>query len=375
MAKVLIVDDSALMRRHLKEILEVRGGHQVVAARNGVEALAALADEDPDVITLDVNMPEMDGLTCLSRIMAERPKPVVMVSSLTESGAEVTLQALALGAVDFIQKPEGTISLHVTRIERDILDKVAAASRARLRRSVGLTSRLRAQSGKIEARRERRAAAPTSALAPLDGAGPGLVVVGVSTGGPGTLEEILPRIPADFPWPVVVAQHMPGSFTGVFARRLNEMCPLTVVEAAAQMPLEPGVIYIGKGDADVVVGKRATRFVVNPMPAGNQFLWHPSVTRLVESAMHAMPPERVVGVMLTGMGDDGAQAMADLRGRGGRTIAQDEESSVVWGMPGELVKRGGASVVLPADRIADQLAAWLTRAGASKEKRHGLGQR
>lgn len=373
MAKVLIVDDSALMRRHLKEILEVRGGHQVVAARNGVEALAALADEDPDVITLDVNMPEMDGLTCLSRIMAERPKPVVMVSSLTESGAEVTLQALALGAVDFIQKPEGTISLHVTRIEQDILDKVAAASRARLRRSVGLTSRLRAQSGKIEARRERRA--PASALAPLDGAGPGLVVVGVSTGGPGTLEEILPRIPADFPWPVVVAQHMPGSFTGVFARRLNEMCPLTVVEAAAQMPLEPGVVYIGKGDADVVVGKRATRFVVNPMPAGSQFLWHPSVTRLVESAMHALPPERVVGVMLTGMGDDGAQAMADLRGRGGRTIAQDEESSVVWGMPGELVKRGGASVVLPADRIADQLAAWLTRAGASKEKRHGLGQR
>lgn len=375
MVKVLIVDDSALMRRHLKEILEVRGGHQVVAARNGVEALAALADEDPDVITLDVNMPEMDGLTCLSRIMAERPKPVVMVSSLTESGAEVTLQALALGAVDFIQKPEGTISLHVTRIEQDILDKVAAASRARLRRSVGLTSRLRAQSGKIEARRERRAAAPASALAPLDGAGPGLVVVGVSTGGPGTLEEILPRIPADFPWPVVVAQHMPGSFTGVFARRLNDMCPLTVVEAAAQMPLEPGVIYIGKGDADVVVGKRATRFVVNPMPAGTQFLWHPSVTRLVESAMHALPPERVVGVMLTGMGDDGAQAMADLRGRGGRTIAQDEESSVVWGMPGELVKRGGASVVLPADRIADQLAAWLTRAGASKEKRHGLGQR
>lgn len=373
MAKVLIVDDSALMRRHLKEILESRGGHEVVMARNGAEALLALESANPDVITLDINMPEMDGLTCLSRIMAARPKPVVMVSSLTEQGAEATLQALALGAVDFIQKPEGTISLNVARIEQEILDKVEAASRARIRRSIGLTNRLRTQSGRVEQKRERRVAAP--ALAPLEIGEPGIVVIGVSTGGPGTLEEILPRIPADFPWPVVVAQHMPGSFTAVFARRLNDLCNLTVVEAAAQMPLEPGVIYVGKGDADVVIGKRATRYVVNPMPAGAQYLWHPSVTRLVESAMHAFPPERVIAVMLTGMGDDGANAMCELRRKGGRTIAQDEASSVVWGMPGELVKRGGASVVLPADRIAGQLFTWLSRPGAEKEMRHGLGQK
>jgi two-component system chemotaxis response regulator CheB len=375
MAKVLIVDDSALMRRHLKDILETRGGHEVVAARNGAEALAALDSADPDVITLDVNMPEMDGLTCLSRIMTQKPKPVVMVSSLTEQGAEVTLQALALGAVDFIQKPEGTISLNVARIEQEILDKVAAAARARIRRTVGLTQRLRAQSGAAAPRRERRIPGANTSLAPLDADALGVVVIGVSTGGPGTLEEILPRIPADFPWPVVVAQHMPGSFTAVFARRLNEMCDLTVVEASAQMPLEPGVIYIGKGDADVVIGRRATRYVVNPMPAGSQYLWHPSVARLVESAAHALPPERVVGVMLTGMGDDGAQAMADLRRAGGRTIAQDEATSVVWGMPGELTKRGGASLVLPADRIATQLSAWLLPPGTAKEKRHGLGQR
>lgn len=374
MAKVLIVDDSALMRRHLKDILEGRGGHEVMLARNGAEALVAVDTFNPDVITLDINMPEMDGLTCLSRIMTERPKPVVMVSSLTEEGAEITFQALALGAVDFVQKPEGTISLNVTRIEQEILDKVAAAGRARIRRSVGLANRLRAQSTGIEPRRERRPAASSSALAPLDASEMGVVLIGVSTGGPGTLEEILPRLPADFPWAVVVAQHMPGSFTSVFARRLNDLCAMTVVEAAAQMPLEPGVIYVGKGDADVVVGKRATRYVVNPMPAGTH-LWHPSVTRLVESAMRAMPPERLIGVMLTGMGDDGAQAMADLHRAGGRTIAQDEASSVVWGMPGELAKRGGASLVLPADRVAGQLSAWLSVPVAGKEKRHGLGQK
>ncbi|HAQ00777.1 MAG TPA: chemotaxis response regulator protein-glutamate methylesterase, partial [Rhodospirillum rubrum] len=199
----------------------------------------------------------------------------------------------------------------------------------------------------------------------------GVVLIGVSTGGPGTLEEVLPGLSAGFPWPVVVAQHMPGSFTPVFARRLNDLCPLTVIEASAQMPLEPGVIYIAKGDADVVIGHRATRFVVNPMPAGPHYLWHPSVTRLVESALRALPPERIIGVLLTGMGDDGAEAMAEVKRRGGRTIAQDEASSVIFGMPGELVKRGGANLVLPASRIAGQLNAWMSR---TKETVYGTGQ-
>jgi len=367
MTKVLIVDDSALMRRHLKEILEARVGFEVAMARNGNEALAALESFDPDVITLDVNMPEMDGITCLSRIMATKPKPVVMVSSLTEKGAEVTFEALALGAVDFIHKPDGTISLNIARVEQEIVAKVTAAAKARVRRSIGLTNRLRATSGRSE---ERRAPRP-SALSPLATDELGVVLIGVSTGGPGTLEEVLPRLPADFPWPVVVAQHMPGSFTAVFARRLNDMCALTVVEASSQMPLEPGVIYIAKGDADVVIGKRATRFVVNPMPASEQYLWHPSVARMVESALHALPPQRIVGVLLTGMGDDGATAMTELKRLGGRTIAQDEASCIIYGMPGELVKQGGASLVLSAERIAGQLSNWLS---GMKETRHGARQ-
>ncbi|PKU26609.1 protein-glutamate methylesterase/protein-glutamine glutaminase [Telmatospirillum siberiense] len=371
MAKILIVDDSALMRRHLKEILEAKGGYEVMAVRNGVEALEALEPFQPDVITLDVNMPEMDGLTCLSHIMARRPTPVVMVSSLTQRGAEVTFEALALGAVDFIHKPDGTISLNVDRVEREILEKVKAASRARLRRSTGLQQRLRDQRADRSDRRERQGgggASPSARLAVDDF---GVVIIGVSTGGPGTLEEILPCLPADFPWPVVVAQHMPGSFTAIFARRLNDMCRMPVIEAAQMMPLKPGVIYIAKGDADVVIGKRATGWVVNPMPGGSQFLWHPSVERLVDSALHAMASENVIGVLLTGMGDDGADSMCELKRRGGHTIAQDEASSVIWGMPGELVKRGGADLVLPAGRIAGQLTAWLKQTVTTREDRHG----
>jgi two-component system chemotaxis response regulator CheB len=194
----------------------------------------------------------------------------------------------------------------------------------------------------------------------------GAVLIGVSTGGPGTLEEILPSIPEDFPWAVVVAQHMPSSFTAVFARRLAELCRVPVVEAAHMMPLTPGTIYIAKGDADVVIGKRPAGWVVNPMPSGQQFLWHPSVARLVDSAVHAMPADRLIGVMLTGMGDDGANAMCELKRRGGHTIAQDEASSVIWGMPGELFKRGGANLVLSADRVAAQLTNWvMPRASAS----------
>jgi two-component system chemotaxis response regulator CheB len=373
MAKALIVDDSALMRRHLKEILESKGGYEIMAVRNGAEALAVLETFQPDVITLDVNMPEMDGLTCLSHIMTTRPTPVVMVSSLTERGAEVTFEALALGAVDFIHKPDGTISLSIDQIEREILEKVKGACRAKLRRSTGLRQRMRNQrSDQQEDRRERVApATPSAPLSSLAGVGLGVVIIGVSTGGPGTLEEILPAFPENFPWAIVVAQHMPSSFTAIFARRLNEMCRIPVVEAAQMMPLKPGVIYIGKGDADVVVTKRAIGWMVNPMPSGSQYQWHPSVSRLVDSAMHALPLENIIGVMLTGMGDDGANSMCELKNRGGRTIAQDEATSIIWGMPGELYKRGGANLMLPANRIAGQLCSWLSQSAKIKEGGHG----
>jgi two-component system chemotaxis response regulator CheB len=355
--KLLIADDSALMRRHLKDLFEQEGGFDVRTARNGAEVLAELDGFDPDVITLDINMPVMDGLTCLSRIMVQRPKPVVMVSSLTAAGAEATLQSLSLGAVDFVRKPDGTISLSIDRIAYELRTKVRAAVGAQVRRATGLRGRLENERGRIVARTAGHATGARPALA---GGQPGMVLVGVSTGGPSTLEEILPRLPSGFPWSVLVAQHMPGGFTGVFARRLNDMSALRVVEAAQQMPIEPGTVYIAKGDADLLVLRRGTGFVAAPVPASAEHLWHPSVTRLVRSAMDVVPVDRLIGVQLTGMGDDGAAAMADLHHGGGRTIAQDAASSVVLGMPGELVRRGGASVVLRSGRIADELVAWLS---------------
>jgi len=354
--KLLIADDSALMRKHLRDLFEQDGEFEIRTARNGVEVLAELDRFDPDVITLDINMPVMDGLTCLSRIMVQRPKPVVMVSSLTAVGMEATLQSLSLGAVDFVRKPDGTISLSIDRISHEVRTKVRAAARARVRSSAGLRGRLENERSRIVARAAGRS---TDVRVSLAGGQPGMVLVGVSTGGPSTLEEILPRLPSNFPWSVLVAQHMPGGFTGVFARRLNDMSALHVVEAARQMPIEPGTVYIAKGDADLLVLRRGTGFVAAPVPASADHLWHPSVTRLMRSAMDVVPVDRLIGVQLTGMGDDGAAAMADLHHHGGRTIAQDAASSVVFGMPGELVRRGGASVVLPSNRITDELLAWL----------------
>jgi two-component system chemotaxis response regulator CheB len=362
MIKALIVDDSALMRKHLVTLLENEGGYQVRVARNGAEALSLLHSFDPDVITLDINMPEMDGITCLARIMVEKPKPVVMVSSLTEQGAEATLQALSLGAVDFVHKPDGTISLSIERVHRELVAKIAAAASARVRRSAGLRDRL------IEDRSRVQKQAPLSF--PRSSAyEPGLVLVGVSTGGPGVLEEILPGLPADFPWAVLVAQHMPGSFTNVFAKRMASICAMPVQEAGVQCPIEPGRIYIAKGDADLVVLGRGKVLLATPVPSSQQHLWHPSVARLVTTAMEAVEANRLIGVQLTGMGDDGASAMAELKRRGGRTIAQDEATSVVFGMPCELIRLGGAGCVLPSGRIARQLVMWLSPYETSNRSR------
>jgi len=350
MIKLLIVDDSALMRRQLTQIFAATGEFDISHARNGREAVEQNRNFAPDVVTLDINMPEMDGLTALSLIMAERPVPVVMVSSLTEQGALATFEALNLGAVDYIGKPGGTISLSIGEITDELVGKVRSAARARVKvkgPSVkGLVQRMRDDQKKIAAR-------PVAVRRGV--AGEGLVLIGVSTGGPRTLEEILPLLPADFPWPVLVAQHMPAAFTKSFADRLNQACALRVVEASAPMAVEPGTIYIGKGNADMVVTMRAARLTVLPKPESAQHLWHPSVELLGRSALEHCDPARVTAVMLTGMGTDGADAFLEIKQRGGYTIAESEESAVVFGMPKELIEKRGASTVLPASKIAAQL--------------------
>src|SRR6185436_18126132 len=263
-----------------------------------------------------------------------------------------------------IAKPSGAVSLEIDRLRPLVVEKVRAAAGARIRRTLRLTERVRHQirsAGLVSRPRPGRASPLQSAKIKKGGIKlgndilPGLVLIGTSTGGPAALDTVLPQLPPDFPWPVLVAQHLPASFTGAFARRLDRECNLDVVEVNQPMPLKPGTIYIGKGDADVMVAPRAAGIIAMPVPAKASYLWHPSVGRMVASALDHLEASHLVGVMMTGMGNDGAEAMKRLRLTGGHTIAEAESSAIVWGMPGELVKNGGAETVRPLEDIAEAI--------------------
>jgi len=351
--RLLVVDDSALMRKLLTEIFSSEADFQVETAGDGIQAIAKLHLFKPDVITLDVNMPNMDGLACLDRIMIERPTPVVMISSLTEEGADETLEALSLGAVDFARKPSGALSLEIDKIADQLVEKVYQASKARVSKAARLSERLRL--GAAKPRPHRAAQQPNTQVARRTGEG--LVLVGTSTGGPPALDQLLTPLPKSFGWPILIAQHMPASFTGSLARRLDKICALQVQEISKPQALEPGCAYVGRGDADLIVVRRASGLFAMAAPLNTELHWHPSVDRLVDSALDHVSPKQLVGVLMTGMGTDGADAMKRLHASGGVTIAEDEESSVVWGMPGALVKGGGASLIAPTSEIAGHLLA------------------
>src|ERR1700704_6100155 len=357
MIKLLIADDSALMRKLLGEIFAAEGDFEIRFARNGKEALDLAKSFQPDVVTLDVHMPEMNGLDCLNRIMIESPRPVVMVSSLTDDGAQVTLQALDLGAVDFVAKPAGAVSLEIDEMRPVLVETIRTAARAKLRKSLRLGERVRHRmdQGKAASRPflvpavQRRPGEPSASEATAEV--PGLVLIGASTGGPPAIEAVIAKLPQDFPWPVLVAPHLPASFTAAFARRLDGICALRVVEVSKPTPLRPGHVYIGRGDADIVVAPRPSGPIVLSAPPGAGYPWHPSVERMVRGALALSPAASLIGVMLTGMGSDGAPAMTRLKQQGGRTTAEAESTAVVWGMPGELVRHGGAGMVVPLGQI------------------------
>ena len=376
MIRLLVVDDSALMRRLLKEIFEAEDGFEAAFARDGVEAMAMLHAFRPDVVTLDIHMPNMDGLACLDRIMLERPCPVVMFSTLTDAGAKETLDALALGAVDFALKPSGAVSLKVDDFGPALVEKVRIAAASKLARSRRLAERVRLRTRRDLAAADGRATpsprspndpppkdlaatAPAPKVAAARGrtepTGERLVLAGASTGGPPALDALLSPLPADFPWPIVIAQHMPASFTSALAARLDRLCALKVAEIVRPVELQAGCVYVGRGDADVIVSRRGEALVALPAPSSAAHRWHPSVDRLVASAMEVADPRRLVGVLMTGMGDDGAAAMTRLHGLGGATIAEAEDTAVVWGMPGELARLGGAAFIEPLERIAGRL--------------------
>jgi two-component system chemotaxis response regulator CheB len=376
--RLLIVDDSALMRRLLTQIFTAAGDFEIATARDGNEAIGQLAAFAPDVVTLDIHMPGMDGLTVLDRIMVERPCPVVMVSSLTEDGAEETLEAMALGAVDFFPKPRGAVSLAIVEVAPELVETVRGAAKARISRALRLTDKVRFRAGaaeglaRVKAPARARLASPRPAAlkrmaatagrdeadsVPSSDAVPAerLVLIGISTGGPPALDVLLAALPARFPAAILIAQHMPATFTGPLARRLDRLCALPVSEVTAATPLLAGHVYIGRGDADLIVSKRGGALVALPAPSSPDHHWHPSADRLVQSAMAHVEPQALTGVLMTGMGADGAKAMTALRQAGGYTIAEAAETAVIWGMPGALVAAGGAAITLPRERIAASL--------------------
>ena len=341
--KVLVVDDSALMRRWLKQCMEEIGA-EVELARNGRDALRRLASFEPDVVTLDINMPEMDGLTCLAHIMSTHPCPVVMLSSLTSKGALATLEALELGAVDYFEKPGGTVS-HALHDDFDVIQsKVKAAATARV---PSRAQKLETEAKPAKATRAKRSGSARRNIK--------LVLFGVSTGGPGTVETVLSDLDHNLAAPVVIALHMPNRFVGPFADRLTTRLGHRLEPLKRSMKLEPGVIYVAGADADVTVSIRAGTPVAIETPIDKDRIWHPSIDRMVETAMANLPPKNLLAVQLTGMGDDGARAMTELKNQGGYTIAEAEETAVIFGMPKELINRGGASVVLPNSAIGQEI--------------------
>lgn len=339
--KVLVVDDSELIRQVLTEILSATPDLEVVgAAEHPYEAREMIKQLNPDVLTLDIEMPKMDGISFLRNLMRLRPMPVVMISTLTEAGAPATLDALELGAVDFVAKPQGASWHDLQGYAQIIQDKVRNAASANV--------------SAHESRPAPEAAVPKSA-----GGGKyksnKLICLGSSTGGTEALKEVLQGMPANCP-PIVMAQHIPPAFSITFAQRLNSICDIEVCEAKAGMPLKSGHAYLAPGDRHLKVMRKPSG-LVTALFDGDKVNGHiPSVDVLFDSVVQDVG-KHAVGAVLTGMGVDGAQGLKRLSDVGATTMVQDESTSVVWGMPGAAAKLGAAQQILPIKKIRAALLA------------------
>jgi two-component system, chemotaxis family, protein-glutamate methylesterase/glutaminase len=368
--RVLVVDDSPVMRLAVRDILlaDPRIGRVELAA-DGSTALAKLEPFDPDVVTLDVEMPGMDGLSVLRQLMKRCPRPVLMLSAHTFAGADKTIRALEWGAVDVVQKPSGTTKLEDMAAE--LRSKVVAIAERRRQRRLPWRGWSAASAGADRGRPSPRAPRPLLSHRPrlTD-----LVAIGASTGGTEALHFLLSSLPADFPAPLVVVQHMPESFTGAFAQRLDELCPLEVKESASRDLLVPGRAVVAHGDRHMVVVMEGGAGLVCNRDFAKVNHQRPSVDVLFES-IAALPSVRAIGVLLTGMGRDGAEGLLAMRKAGALTIAQDEASCVVYGMPKAAVELGAALCVSDLRAIPGILQAALAardRAGANGG-RHAVG--
>ncbi len=350
--RVMVVDDSPFMRKALERMLTCEDIQVAGSARDGLEALERIAQVNPDIVTLDVEMPRMDGLSCLKRIMAEHPRPVLMVSSLTQEGASATLEALAGGALDFISKESSLGSASILQIQQELQEKVRKLARSpKFARS--RTAPAPAAAG--------QAAIPFLRAAPVaPRPGPGvlaanpraeLLLIGTSTGGPKALQDLLPAIPAGLPVPCLVVQHMPGTFTKPFAERLNALSKVTIKEAQDGEPLRAGTVYIAPGGIHMKYRQRGGSASIELDPEPSTSLHRPSVDVLFLSAAEQCP-RPMLAMILTGMGNDGARGMEVLKGKGAHTLSEAEESCVVYGMPRAAFERGCVDQVAPLQDMA-----------------------
>ncbi len=343
--RVVVVDDSALVRSLLTEIINREPDMSCVgAASDPIVAREMIRNLDPDVITLDVEMPRMDGIDFLSRLMRLRPTPVVMVSTLTERGAEVTLKALELGAVDFVAKPKIGVADGLRQLGADITEKIRTAAQARVRKLVTAPSVAPGAAAP-------RVAVPAASLGRLSTEK--IVFIGASTGGTEATKEVLMALPADAP-AVVITQHMPPGFTTSYANRLDGLCRISVREARDGERVLPGHAYIAPGGLHLSVERSGANYVARVQDGEPVNRHKPSVEVLFKSAARVVGPN-AIGIMLTGMGADGAKAMREMRDAGSYNLCQDEASCVVFGMPREAIAAGAAHEVLPLSQIAPHL--------------------
>lgn len=382
--RVLVVDDSVFMRKIVSDLVTELPGFQVIAtAKNGLEAIEMNQRLSPDCITMDVEMPEMNGLEALKRIMKEHPVPVIMLSSLTGEGAMETIQALESGAVDFVQKPSGSISLDLFKVKKMLHEKLEIAVRTNVKRLAkpDVWTSKRMEQRVVEQPKPKPAAAPAPLQKPAATFQPKeeksvspppprreasfsftgatefsqLVAIGTSTGGPRALQQVLTGLPENFPAPVVIVQHMPPNFTHSLAVRLNTNCRIRVVEGADGMVLEAGTGYVAPGGFQMRVVKDGAVYrlrVTSEEPRGGH---KPSVDTLFDSILPLTDLKRHI-VIMTGMGSDGAKGMQSLKKHGAlTTIAESEETCVVYGMPRAAVELGCVDHLLPVYEIADQL--------------------
>jgi two-component system chemotaxis response regulator CheB len=345
--KVLIIDDSALIRKVLKDILSTARDIEVVGtaadpyiARDKIKAL------NPDVLTLDVEMPKMDGISFLSNLMRLRPMPVVMISSLTEKGADVTLQALELGAIDFISKPKLDLVEGLESYSNEIIQKVRIASKANVRAHSTtklIPNQKYTADAVIKPTRTRKHFKTTDKI----------IAIGASTGGTEAIKEVLMELPANCPG-IVITQHIPDAFSGPFAERMNSCSALTVFEASNGQQILAGHVYIAPGDRHMVIERSGARYMcrLHDGPPVNRH--RPSVDVMFRSIALNVGPN-AIGVLLTGMGSDGACGLKEMHEAGSPTLIQDEKTSVVWGMPGEAYKLGAVDRIEPIEKIAESI--------------------